>query len=162
MWWNNRGYLHSSRTQMADHSTLFPTSPFDLPLMPCYSQPFLSSIYLSSLTFSKLPCRFLDIMLYRFLLVIALACHAVRSLPAVQLPSPATSIDSQSSTTRLPPSPADCSSEYAVGAIPGVTFPVPKSWAGELPIGSRYGNNSLFFWLWQAESQEADKNLISE
>lgn len=50
--------------------------------------------------------------------------------------------------------------EYAVKNLPDVTFSVPPSWAGSLPVGGNFGNDSLFFWLWQAETKAPSNDLI--
>lgn len=50
--------------------------------------------------------------------------------------------------------------QFAVRSLPNVTFPLPPSWAGQIPI-SDASNDQLFFWLFQAESHDASQNLIS-
>lgn len=47
-----------------------------------------------------------------------------------------------------------------MNSLPQVNFNVPKSWAGSLPIGQGYGNGSLFFWLWDAETIRGKDDLI--
>jgi len=39
---------------------------------------------------------------------------------------------------------------------------LPESWAGEIPIGAPYGNDTLFFWLWEAQAGAWSDDLISE
>ena len=51
-------------------------------------------------------------------------------------------------------------SEYAVKSLPEISFPISPSWAGSLPIGGAYGTDSLFFWLWQAETKAPSNDLI--
>ena len=52
---------------------------------------------------------------------------------------------------------------YAVtDTLPLVNFPLPQSWAGEIPIGALYGNDSLFFWLWEAQAGAWSDDLINE
>ncbi|KAL9576649.1 MAG: hypothetical protein Q9212_006928 [Teloschistes hypoglaucus] len=48
---------------------------------------------------------------------------------------------------------------YAVHAIPNVSFPLPASWAGQIPIPG-VSNDELFFWLFQAEHRNVSENLI--
>jgi hypothetical protein len=43
-----------------------------------------------------------------------------------------------------------------------INFPLPQSWAGEIPIGAPYGNDTLFFWLWEAQAGAWSDDLISE
>ncbi len=57
---------------------------------------------------------------------------------------------------------------FAVKHLPQVKFPIPNSWAGNIPIGNGFGNDSLYFWLWEG-GDEADRrgnceseDLISE
>jgi carboxypeptidase C (cathepsin A) len=47
-----------------------------------------------------------------------------------------------------------------VKSLPQVNFQIPKSWAGSLKVGSGYGDDSLFFWLWEAETQQGKNDLI--
>jgi carboxypeptidase D len=47
-----------------------------------------------------------------------------------------------------------------VKSIPQVNFSVPKSWAGSLKIGAGFGDDSLFFWLWEAETLQGKDDLI--
>ena len=52
---------------------------------------------------------------------------------------------------------------YAVtDPLPVINFPLPESWAGEIPIGASYGNDTLFFWLWEAQAGAWSDDLISE
>lgn len=50
---------------------------------------------------------------------------------------------------------------FAVHSLPNVSFPLPRSWAGQIPIPGP-SDDQLFFWLFQAESQDASQNLISK
>ncbi|KFX88495.1 hypothetical protein V495_06514 [Pseudogymnoascus sp. VKM F-4514 (FW-929)] len=50
--------------------------------------------------------------------------------------------------------------QYLVKSLPQVNFQIPKSWAGSLKVGSGYGDDSLFFWLWEAETQQGKNDLI--
>jgi hypothetical protein len=53
--------------------------------------------------------------------------------------------------------------EYTVAnKLPVVNFPVPKSWAGNIPVGAPFGNDTLFFQLWEAENNDAKEHLISQ
>lgn len=45
-------------------------------------------------------------------------------------------------------------------SLPEVNFKIPKSWAGSLEVGSGFGNDSLFFWLWEAETNQGKNDLI--
>ncbi|KAL8827705.1 MAG: hypothetical protein Q9170_006904 [Blastenia crenularia] len=51
--------------------------------------------------------------------------------------------------------------QFAVRSLPNLTFPLPTSWAGQIPIPGA-SNNKLFFWLFDAESHNASQNLISQ
>lgn len=50
--------------------------------------------------------------------------------------------------------------EYLVRSLPQVSFSIPKSWAGSLKIGQGFGDDSLFFWLWEAETPQGKDDLI--
>ncbi|OBT69844.1 hypothetical protein VE03_00745 [Pseudogymnoascus sp. 23342-1-I1] len=50
--------------------------------------------------------------------------------------------------------------QYLVKSLPRVDFQIPKSWAGSLKVGSGFGSDSLFFWLWEAETQQGKDDLI--
>ncbi|KAL8996419.1 MAG: hypothetical protein Q9169_004067 [Polycauliona sp. 2 TL-2023] len=52
-------------------------------------------------------------------------------------------------------------SRFAVHSLPNVTFQVPPSWAGQIPIPG-VPDDRLFFWLFQAENKSASENLISK
>ncbi|MDI1487210.1 MAG: hypothetical protein OHK93_006479 [Ramalina farinacea] len=52
------------------------------------------------------------------------------------------------------------SSTYYVGSLPGINFPLPNSWAGQIRIPGTE-NDELFFWLFGAEDSQYDDNLIS-
>lgn len=52
------------------------------------------------------------------------------------------------------------SSTYHVGSLPGINFPLPNSWAGQIRIpGTK--DDELFFWLFGTEDAQYDDNLIS-
>ncbi|KAL8733368.1 MAG: hypothetical protein Q9166_002192 [cf. Caloplaca sp. 2 TL-2023] len=48
---------------------------------------------------------------------------------------------------------------FAVHSLPNVTFHVPPSWAGQIPVPGVF-DDQLFFWLFQAENHNASQNLI--
>jgi carboxypeptidase D len=50
--------------------------------------------------------------------------------------------------------------QYRVSSLPSVNFRVPNSWAGLHPVGADHGSDSLFFWLWQADSIIPSRDLI--
>ncbi|KAL8808084.1 MAG: hypothetical protein Q9182_000362 [Xanthomendoza sp. 2 TL-2023] len=50
---------------------------------------------------------------------------------------------------------------FVVRSLPNVTFRVPPSWAGQIPIPG-ISDDQLFFWLFQAENHNASQNLISK
>lgn len=45
-------------------------------------------------------------------------------------------------------------------SLPKVNFKIPKSWAGSLKVGSGFGSDSLFFWLWEAEERGKNDLII--
>ncbi|KAI4238160.1 MAG: hypothetical protein LQ352_007893 [Teloschistes flavicans] len=49
--------------------------------------------------------------------------------------------------------------KYYVHSLPNVTFSLPPSWAGQIPIPG-VSNDELFFWLFQAEHHNVSQNLI--
>lgn len=49
--------------------------------------------------------------------------------------------------------------QFAVDPLPNVDFPLPQSWAGLLRVPDTK-NDQLFFWLFEAESEDQSKNLI--
>ncbi|KAL8635823.1 MAG: hypothetical protein Q9228_006726 [Teloschistes exilis] len=49
--------------------------------------------------------------------------------------------------------------KYFVHSLPNVSFHVPVSWAGSIPIPG-VSNDELFFWLFQAEHRNVSQNLI--
>lgn len=51
--------------------------------------------------------------------------------------------------------------KYYVHSLPNVTFSLPPSWAGQIPIPG-VSNDELFFWLFQAEHHNVSQNLISK
>ena len=52
-------------------------------------------------------------------------------------------------------------SHYAVPNLPDVDYSLPQNWAGQIGIpGTR--DDSLFFWLFEAESYAERNNLISK
>ncbi|PYH77202.1 alpha/beta-hydrolase [Aspergillus uvarum CBS 121591] len=60
----------------------------------------------------------------------------------------------------LPPSRPDIS-QFEVHSLPGVpSSSLPTSWAGRIPVPATAPGNSLFFWLFQAETPAQDDNLI--
>ncbi|OBT94807.1 hypothetical protein VE01_06309 [Pseudogymnoascus verrucosus] len=62
----------------------------------------------------------------------------------------------------LPPdrNGGNAADQYLVKSLPQVNFKIPKSWAGSLKVGSGFGTDSLFFWLWEAETQQGKNDLI--
>ncbi|KFY88686.1 hypothetical protein V500_06195 [Pseudogymnoascus sp. VKM F-4518 (FW-2643)] len=56
--------------------------------------------------------------------------------------------------------PNHAADQYLVKSLPQVNFKIPKSWAGSLKVGSGFGSDSLFFWLWEAETQQGKNDLI--
>ncbi|KAL5345844.1 hypothetical protein ACLOAV_008870 [Pseudogymnoascus australis] len=50
--------------------------------------------------------------------------------------------------------------QYLVKSLPKVNFKIPKSWAGSLKVGSGFGSDSLFFWLWEAEERGKNDLII--
>ncbi|KAL9013125.1 MAG: hypothetical protein Q9173_002168 [Seirophora scorigena] len=59
----------------------------------------------------------------------------------------------------LPSLASHTATHFAVHSLPNVSFPLPPSWAGQIPIPGP-SDDQLFFWLFQAESQDASQNLI--
>ena len=51
-------------------------------------------------------------------------------------------------------------SKYAVGNLPNITFSLPASWAGQIPLHTT--NYELSFWLFEAQGQKESENLISQ
>ncbi|KAL9122525.1 MAG: hypothetical protein Q9187_000925 [Circinaria calcarea] len=49
--------------------------------------------------------------------------------------------------------------KYAVGFLPDITYKLPFSWAGEIPIPGTE-NDALFFWLFEAEKGARSEDLI--
>ncbi|KAL8711618.1 MAG: hypothetical protein Q9220_004028 [cf. Caloplaca sp. 1 TL-2023] len=66
---------------------------------------------------------------------------------------------SVTATKLLAPKLNSSAISYAVNSLSNVDFPLPPSWAGQIPI-SGASNNELFFWLFQAEDFKASQNLI--
>ncbi|KFY34074.1 hypothetical protein V494_07080 [Pseudogymnoascus sp. VKM F-4513 (FW-928)] len=62
----------------------------------------------------------------------------------------------------LPPdrNAGNAADQYLVKSLPQVNFEIPKSWAGSLKVGPGFGSDSLFFWLWEAETQQGKNDLI--
>jgi hypothetical protein len=69
-------------------------------------------------------------------------------------------IDRESGSDKGKSGRTDTGPEYAVKSLPGVNFTLSNSWAGMVPIGKGYGNDSLFFWLWGAETPSKSNDLI--
>lgn len=70
------------------------------------------------------------------------------------------SFSAGAATKVFPPLLSPNITQFAVQSLPNVSFPVPPSWAGQIPIPGT-SDNQLFFWLFQAECQNASQNLIS-
>ena len=50
--------------------------------------------------------------------------------------------------------------KYAVGVLPDITYKLPSSWAGQIAIPGT-DNDTLFFWLFEAEKEAHSEDLIS-
>lgn len=50
--------------------------------------------------------------------------------------------------------------KYAVGSLPDITYKLPSSWAGEIPIPGT-DDDALFFWFFEAEKGARSEDLIS-
>lgn len=50
-------------------------------------------------------------------------------------------------------------SKFEVHSLPGISS-IPTSWAGRLPVPGLDEGNEVFFWLFEAEDQHYDDNLI--
>lgn len=61
----------------------------------------------------------------------------------------------------LHPTLSFCVSQFKVDDLPG-SPPLPRSWAGRLPVPDTEQGNSLFFWLFETEDIIYDDNLISK
>ncbi len=67
--------------------------------------------------------------------------------------------DSHANTSCLDPEWR--ASAYLVESLPNVTFQLPPSWAGQIPVPS-ITNDELFFWLFEAEDRTKSNDFISE
>lgn len=52
-------------------------------------------------------------------------------------------------------------SQFHVRSLPDSPT-LPSSWAGRLPVPGAPKGNGIFFWLFEAEDEAYDDNLISE